>query len=78
MSRSILIRHAALKVRLPITCCKCGRDDMSSIILIEVENVLPSALANINPGLGTSFPIGWAKFRRDGVDVLECPDCLAI
>ncbi len=74
-----IIRRATLKIQLPISCSHCGAEGVSEVITIESQDIdLDTLCRNLRRyPLGTHFPVGWAKFYGNPVDILSCPTCVA-
>lgn len=75
---SAIIQYVRLKMVLPVTCCKCGAQQMSESIEVETRDISPHGLLNAISAqrVGTHFPVGWSSNLRDGKTVYDCPQCV--
>jgi len=72
------IVKGTIYVTIPIICSKCGKSEQSQPIKKEFPQSSVSNLEHMikSTELGTSFPVGWGKFLRNGKDELDCPTCM--
>jgi hypothetical protein len=72
------IRHATIKLQLPVECHKCGAVETSETITVEIKDCdrdgIDRELNRVR--VGTHFPVGWASYYGNASrDIYKCPSC---
>lgn len=74
----MILDRAKIVFRLPITCHDCGAVSRTEKRELDLWGVDPYEIPTIcaRQGIGTSFPVGWARYYGVPRDFYKCPKCV--